>query len=384
MTTASLTWAGVHARRLERHGLITPVPAARLVDQVGGICGAHAQVMSAAELSIGVRVAGVTRARVREALWTERSLVKTYGPRGTVHLLPASDLPLWTGALAEALAPPRGDRGARLTPDQVEEVVAAVGAALEDAELTAEELDAEVVARTGPWAGDLVVPAFTGMWPRWRQLIAEAARRGALCFGPDRGRLVTYTNPRRWLPGFRPAEGKAALAEVGRRYLHAYGAATPQAFARWLGGTPGRAVELFTELGDELERVEVEGAEAWVVAGDTEAPAGPPRGVRLLPYYDVYGVGCHPRERVFPGPAAERALVRGQAGPVPVLLVDGVVAGVWHQRRFPRTLALTVEAFGELSTAQRRELDEQAQRIGAFQEAQPNLTLGAVRAGRHL
>ena len=256
--STSLTWADVHARRLERHGLAEPVPAARLVDQVGVMCGAHAQVMSAAELSIGVRVASVTRAAVREALSVDRSLVKTYGPRGTVHLLPASDLAVWTGALGAALAPPRGDRGARMTPDQVEQVVAAIGAALEDAELTVGELDSEVVARTGPWAGDLVMPAFTGMWPRWRQLIGEAARRGVLCFGADRGRQVTYTSPRRWLPGFEPAEGRTALAEVVRRYLRAYGPATPQEFARWLGAPPGLVVGLFRELGSELEQVEVE------------------------------------------------------------------------------------------------------------------------------
>jgi purine-cytosine permease-like protein len=58
-------------------------------DIVGTICGAHVQVLSAAELSIALRVAGVTRAEVREALWTERSLVKTFGPRGSVHLLSA-------------------------------------------------------------------------------------------------------------------------------------------------------------------------------------------------------------------------------------------------------------------------------------------------------
>jgi hypothetical protein len=369
---------------MERHGLVEPVPAARLVEQVGVMCGAHAQVMSAAELSVGVRVAGVTRGAVREALWTDWSLVKTYGPRGTVHLLPASDLPLWTGALGAALAPPSGDRRARMTPEQVEEVVAAIGGALEDAELTVGELDAEVVARTGPWAGDLFMPAFTGMWPRWRQLIGEAARRGALCFGPDRGRQVTYTSPGRWLPGFQPAEGRMALREVVRRYLHAYGPATPQEFARWLGGPPGRAADLFGELGSELERVEVEGADAWVAAGDTEGPAGPARGVWLLPYYDAYGVGCHPREQVFPGRAAERALVRGQAGPVPVLLIDGVVAGVWHQRRTGRKLTLTVEPFHPPTSSRRRELDEQAQRVGAVLEAELDLTLGTVTAGRHL
>ena len=41
-------------------------------------------VLSAAELSIGRRVAGATRADVQRALWEDRTLVKTFGPRGTV------------------------------------------------------------------------------------------------------------------------------------------------------------------------------------------------------------------------------------------------------------------------------------------------------------
>ena len=48
------------------------------------ICGAHAQVLSAAELSIALRIRGATRATVRRALWDEHSLIKTHGPRGTV------------------------------------------------------------------------------------------------------------------------------------------------------------------------------------------------------------------------------------------------------------------------------------------------------------
>ena len=64
------------------------------------MCGAHAQVMSAAELSIGIRMADATRSDIRRSLWVERELVKTFGPRGTVHLLPARDLPMWTGALS--------------------------------------------------------------------------------------------------------------------------------------------------------------------------------------------------------------------------------------------------------------------------------------------
>jgi hypothetical protein len=380
-----LSWAEVCGRRLDRHALSTPLRGARPADIVGTICGAHAQVLSAAELSIGLRIAGITRAEVREALWTEHSLVKTFGPRGTVHLLSAQDFPMWIGALS-AIPPARTNhaRDVRLTPTQTDAVVEAIAVALNDSVLTIDELGAAVVASTGPWAGDLVMPAFNGMWPRWRQAVGAAAHRGALCFGPNRGAKVTYTNPRHWLPGFRPAEREPALSFMLRQYLHAYGPATPQQFARWLGAPPRWAAEVFDSLSDELQRVEVEGARAWQLAVDGTMPSTAPQGVRLLPYFDAYVVGCHPRALLFPGRAAERALSpSGQAGNFPVLLINGVVAGVWHQRRSGRKLDITVEPFARLTAMQRRALDGEAERIGAFLEGTPQLIIGRVTAGGH-
>ncbi|MGV9779438.1 winged helix DNA-binding domain-containing protein [Streptosporangium sp. NPDC003464] len=378
-----LSWSEVCARRLERHALSAPSRDARPADVVAAMCGAHAQVLSAAELSIGLRVAGLTRADVRRALWDERSLVKTFGPRGTVHLLPTGDLPMWTGALSALPLRSSHAKNVRLTPGQIDEVVEAIAAVLQDAELTIDELSQEVIAATGPWAGDLVMPGFQDMWPRWRQALATAADRGALCFGPDRGRKVTYTSPRRWLPGFRPADGATALAGVLKRYLHAYGPATPAQFAQWLAVPRRWAAELFESLAGELERVEVDGTPAWLAAGDGAMPSAPPRGVRLLPYFDAYTVGCHPRELLFPGPAAGRALAGGQAGNFPVLLVDGTAAGVWHQRRSGRRLDITVEPFAPLTAARRSELDAQVERVGEFLEGEPRLTIGTVTVGAH-
>jgi hypothetical protein len=133
----------------------------------------------------------------------------------------------------------------------------------------------------------------------------------------------------------------------------------------------------------EVTRVDVEGTLAWVAAGDTDAPSGPPRGLRLLPYFDAYVVGCQPRELLFPGRAAERALAGGQAGNFPVLLIDGVVAGVWHQRRSGRKIAITVEPLEELSAAQRRALDDQVERVGAILEGTARLSIGSVSVGPH-
>ncbi|MEU7841261.1 winged helix DNA-binding domain-containing protein [Micromonospora sp. NPDC049114] len=381
-----LSWAQVAARRLARHRLTTPTPDTtpdvdRVADVVSVMCGAHAQVASAAELSVGLRAPGATRALVRQALWRDRTVVKTRGPRGTVHLLAAADLPMWTGALSAMPTPPRERSVALLTPRQTERVLAAIAEALAEAELTTAELTEEVVARTGEWAGERVMEAFQDRWPRWFAAMGQATRSGIVCFGPNRGRAATYTSPNRWLPGFAPMAGRAALADLVRRYLYAYGPATPAQFAQWLSAPRPWATWLFTLL--DLTEVTVEGTPAWVAADDTDFPDDPPSGLRLLPYFDAYVVGCHPRDRLYPGAAAERALAGGQAGNYPVLLVDGIVAGVWHQRRSGRTTRVTVEPLRALDARRRRELAVEIERVGHILEGDAALTVGTVRVGPH-
>ena len=382
--TLRISWNEASARRLERQFLANPAePGTAVTDVVDAMLAAHAQVLSAAEVSVGVRAAGTTRAAVRAALWEERALVKTHGPRGTVHLLPARELPLWCSALPAVpskASPFAAD--AWLTEEQAQQIVAAIGDALEGASLTVDELSEEVVARTGSWAGDRVMPAFQDLWPRWRQVLHRAGQSGALCFGPNRGRKVTYTRP----PRFTPLPPDEAVSELARRYLRAYGPATPQDFAKWLAAPGGWAVKLFGTLAGagEIEEVVFEGARGcWVVAGDTEFPEGPVRGVRLLPYFDAYGIAAQPRELLFPGAAYRRALAGGQAGNYPVLLVDGVVAGVWHQRRRGRRTTVTVEPLGRLTARQERDLGEQVERVGQVLEAEPELVIGEVTAGAH-
>ncbi|MFI8825945.1 winged helix DNA-binding domain-containing protein [Streptomyces sp. NPDC053431] len=384
MTTSPpphVTWARADARRIRRQFLDAPADTPPEA-VAAAMLGAHAQVLSAAELSVALRRTEGTRADVRAALRRDRTLVKTYGPRGTVHLLPAADLPMWTGALSAI--PGGGDRRpphVRMTAGQTDEVLAAIADALTDTELTVDELTDAIVARTGPWAGDRVMDAFQDKWPRWRQITHVAAHRGVLAFGRDRGRKVTYTNP-----GVRPSAGPRALGELVERNLRAYGPATPAHFAKWLAAPPGWATELFASLAGagRVEEVSFDGAPAWVAAGDTDFPdERPPRGVRLLPYFDAFAIASQPRARLFPGPAYERALAGGQAGNFPVLLVDGEVAGVWHQRRSGKRIAVTVEPLRPLSPARLRDLEAQAERVATILEGRAELTVGTVTVGAH-
>ena len=119
----------------------------------------------------------------------------------------------------------------------------------------------------------------------------------------------------------------------------------------------------------------------WRGDAGFDAPEPPP--VRLLPYFDAFQVGSQPRGLLFPGRASERALAGRQAGNYPVLLLDGVVAGVWHQKRSGRRLAVTVEPLGRLTRAQRTALEAEVERVGAIVDARTELSVGPVSVGPH-
>jgi hypothetical protein len=95
---ASLTWPEVLAWRLTHQHLDRRASRREALEVVRQICGLHAQVKSSAELTLWARVDDLEPDAVQKALWEERSLVKTWAMRGTLHLLSAAELPIWVAA----------------------------------------------------------------------------------------------------------------------------------------------------------------------------------------------------------------------------------------------------------------------------------------------
>jgi hypothetical protein len=380
-----LEWNAVRRHRLWRHSLLDRAPADRLLDVVRQTCGIHAQLMPAAEMSIGVRV-DVTRRDVRAALWEERRLVKTYGIRGTIHLFAADELPLWMAA-SRARTASAGQVEVRrlnslgLAPEQVQALVEAIGEALDGRALTLRELGEEVVRRTGPWAAVSRNEAWIGGWPSWRMALGAAATTGVLCFGPNRGNEVTLVRPDQWFGAWQPVDPDAAIKEVFRRFLRAYGPATHANFAEWFSMPGPAARRLAGSLGGEIVEVRVEGKPLLQLADESRLT--PPSGgsLRLLPHFDCYLRGFHPRHELV---AEHKQRAAGGTGQFPVLLIDGMVAGVWERRSRGRRLEVRVEPFRRLTSELRRELEREVTRVGAVMEAEPQLILGEVQVRPHL
>jgi hypothetical protein len=374
-------WDEVRARRLQRSSLSERASADRLVEVVGAACGVHAQVQASAELQLGARVDGVTQADVRAAVWERRKLVKAWTLRGTLHLHPAGELPLWhaarravVGSAGEGLPAWRDPEGAlhpALGATEVEAVRAAVWEALDGRCLLRDELTEEVVRRVGAA-------------PRARLRSGFAFFLSDLCQGPPQGSRITLVRPDQWIEGWSIVDPHEALREVCRRFLRTYGPARPADFVPWFGAAAFRVAEaraLFDELGPELEEIDVEGRRAFVLAGDRSFPS-PSSQVRLLPEYDVYVMGSRERDQLVPEPV--RALIashgrgryEGPAG-TRIVLVDGVAAGLWERHRSGKRIELHVRLARRLGKAAQAELGREAERIGAFLGLDPVLSVDA-------
>lgn len=356
-----------------------------MAEVVGAVCGVQAQVMAAAELAVSARVAGITRKDVQEALWERRTLVKTWSIRGTLHLHPARELPLWTAANRTETYwhEPRWLEQYGLTAKQAHSILEAIGDALEGRRLTREQLGEEVARRAGSWAKRKTKAIqFGELASTWPQLLGPAADTGVLCFGPNEGARVTFVRADEWV-SWQELDPHESFAKVFLRYLAAYGPATHRDFAHWFRIKPPKAAGLVESLADELVEVEVEGHRALLPARDAGLPeVMPGRSVRLVPAYDCYVIGAHPpewqRSRLIPEAVRRRVFDRG-AGPFPVLLIDGLAAGAWERRSRRKTVELEVEPFRRLTREEHRLLEADADRVGEFLGARVALSVGSAR-----
>jgi DNA glycosylase AlkZ-like len=372
-TAARLGWAQVMAWRTARHHLDERVPAKAMLDVVAEIAGVHAQVMSSAELTLAARVEGLGPDDVRRALWQERSLVKTWAMRGTLHLLPAAELPLWQAALSTRRNWETGAwQRAFVSRQELERLNDAVAQALDGRLLTREELAARVGKLTG--SEELA----DKLRESWGALLKPAAALGRLCFAPNQGQQVRFTRPDTWLGGWADHDPEEAMAEVTRRFLAASGPVTREDFARWWGiPSPARGARLLEALGEQVARVEVEGTAAYVLAADLPglAEAGGSRAVRLLPAFDQYVITATLQaEHLMPGPFKAR-VYRPQGWLSPVLLVGGRMDGTWRQEANGRRLLVTIEPFtGPPPAWARRAAEAEAERLAALTGGRLELT----------
>jgi uncharacterized protein YcaQ len=361
----SLGWKQALAWRMARHHLVRRAPADDVLAVAARICGLHAQVMSSAELTLWARVEDLDLDTVREALWEERTLVKLWAMRGTLHLLPAGELGMWLAGLGtyRHYLKPGWLRNFGLTREELDRLVEAIGAALDGQLRTRAELGADVARLTGS------AEIGERLQHSWGPYLKPASFRGLLCFGPGEGQRVRFTRPDSWVPGgVETVDPQEALRGITRRYLGAFAPATREDLARWWAVSPAEARRMLRALGEEAVEVDVEGEARWMLAAHAAeaARARPRNAARLLPGFDQWVIGASRSAPAQLDQKHKARVYRPQGWISPVLLVNGRIDGVWRHERKGRALVVEIEPFEATPKWVRTQAAREARRLADF------------------
>jgi len=274
----------------------------------------------AALLSLHARVDGV-----EPTTWADPSLAQLWGPRYQTYVVPQEDFALFSlGRLPEA----------GKSRERAERLAELMHAGLDGKRMTDRELGGAIgvgnAMRYAAVTGTIAI--------RW-----EGARAP-----------VVWTVPRAEID---PAD---ACRELARRYVHVFGPATAEGFARWAGISRRAASGAFASLESSLLPVRSPLGEEWLLAEDeaeVRASETPAASARLLPSGDAYFLFHAAAER---GLLVSRAEQREQLWTSRVwpgaLLVDGEIRGTW--RRAQHTVR--VETWGRLPRPARDAVEAEA------------------------
>lgn len=361
MTSLPASLSDDQVRWLHTRAQHLAAPLAGTVAQVvTGVVGVQAQDAAAAALAVRARCAGLSAADVEQARVRDRSIVRTWCLRGTLHLAAAGDVGWLLGLLGPIFI--RVGRGRRAQLGLDDETGAQAVAALSDTlerrgPLTRDEIVAQLAVRGIHLAGQAR--------PHLLQL---AALQGIICHGPLAGRQPTYVLTTDWIdPGpARPPD--VAAAELARRYLAAFAPATPEDFAAWSGLSLTEARAAWGRMAPELLEVQVGGAPAWMLKSQADwldEPARPGPVIRLLPSFDNYLLGYRRRHLILTTEHAQRIYVGGGILH-PVLLADGRGIGAWKIKRRRGGIDVVVEPFVDLTAEVQTGLVAEVEDLGRF------------------
>lgn len=352
-----LTARDLNRTLLARQHLLSRVPPAsgtaagdgQVRDTVEHLVGLQAQDNLPPYLSLAARLDDFDPYAVTRAL-ESRKLVRLVVMRGTIHLLTAGDaltLRQWTQ--------PVQDRERRAS--QTIEPAAGVDLAAFDEALS-------TVLADGPLPMKTLGATLTRHFPdvpatalaqlaRVQRPLVQLPPRG--CWKQSGGVVLDPVD--RWLAApLRQPDPEAVV----RRYLAVFGPATAADVGAWSGLTGMAGV--LRSMPDLVRHTDESGRTLFDVPGGAIAPGDAPAPVRLLGAYDNVWLSHAGRDRVT-APAKRKRWMGGNGGVANTVFVDGWLEGLW---RVEDGNPVVVELFRDLTPAERRELDNELQRVEAM------------------
>jgi hypothetical protein len=341
--------ASVTRQRLANQHITRPrfTSAAALVEWMGAV---QAQDYLGSLWAVGLRLRDAVQADVEQAI-ADRSIVRTWPMRGTLHYAPAADVRWMLRLLTpRPIARAAGrHRELGLDDDALRRSTRILTRALEGGHALTRVEVYETLERGG------VSPE----GQRGTHIVGRLAQNGLLCHGARRGKQPTFVLLEEWLPPAKEKSREEALALLASRYFASHGPATRQDFAWWSG------------LSVKDAQAAIDGAGKTLVTADREGRSRTGATAVLLPVWDEYLVAYKDRDAAVVHPAArERRL--GTVGSA-IVAIDGRARGIWRRTLGRSRVRITVAFWTPATRAEQHAVETAAARYGRFVGLEPEV-----------
>lgn len=349
-----ITASEIPRRRLSNQ-YIYPDLATRPLEVVNRMGLIQAQDYLGALWAVGLRMQEAAEAEIERA-FTERSIVRTWPARGTLHFAAAADVRWMLDLLSPHTIASRAGRFAELDLD--EETFTKSRRAVIQALDSEQHLCRDAIYQRLQAAG-ISTAGQRGMHILWR-----LAQEGLICFGPRQGKQQTFVLLDEWLPPTPKLDRGQALGELTRRYFFGHGPATLKDFIWWSGLTVSEAKAGLETAKRDLVEEAYDGRHYWRV-DHPMSPSGATQVLHLLPAFDEYLVGYQDRSAVLDGQYTRRT---NNGGGIlnPVILYDGHVVGTWKRTLKKDAVVVTPDWFTPPTPAQISAFETAATRYNTF------------------
>ena len=318
--------------------------------------------MSSARLALWTRNRRIGPPDVQRALMEERSVVRASCMRQTLHLLPATEFYTYITALkrsrVEAILRGMSRFGAnRKDADRLNEVVLDL---LCEGPKTQKEMSKQIRPK---------VSKPTQAWmDRFWSPVRLAMVEGLVCYGPDRGKDSTIVRADHWLKKQKRLSESESQRFLLRRYLSAYGPASPGDFSRWSGISMKETMPVWNSMVEELSEVSIDDIKVSVLREDYESLLSAKLRdtvLCLLPGFDPYLL-AHVEKGHLVDESVYKRVYRNQGWISPVVLLDGRVIGIWLIGKKGKSSSIEVELFEKVSKSLRSRIDQEAASLSTF------------------
>jgi Winged helix DNA-binding domain len=316
----------------------------------------QAQDYTGALWSIGLRLPHATEADIEQAI-AERTIVRTWPMRGTLHVVAAADVRWMLALLTPRIVAGSAGRHKQLGLDDAtfarsQKVLAK---ALQGGQQLARDEAMALLDRNG----------ISTVGQRGYHILGRLAHDSVICFGSRTGKQHTFVLLDEWVPAARKLERDEALAELARRYFIGHGPASLQDFAWWSGLKISDARAGLAMAAPHLVQVAVEGKDYWMRA-DAPEPGRAAPSTFLLPGFDEFLLGYTDRSAALQPQHAQKIIPGGNGVFMPTLVVNGRVAGTWKRAVQKKAVTIELSPFAALKKTEMQAIAVVAQRYGQF------------------